>query len=89
MLTAAIIVVILALGLIFYRDWGDNKPGILTKVKLLITHIQVQSHSFATMRVVPTQVVSLPRKGCRKVQRCNGELAEVCSGDVIITQDSM
>ena len=41
MLTACVIVVILVLGLLFWRDWGDNKPGILTKVKLLITHVQV------------------------------------------------
>ncbi|KAK9867386.1 hypothetical protein WJX84_004228 [Apatococcus fuscideae] len=42
-LSAAIVIVLLGLGLIFWRDWGDNKPGILTKVKLLITHVQILS----------------------------------------------
>lgn len=42
MLAAAILLAVLLVGLMFARDWDfGSGPGILTKIKIMLTHFQV------------------------------------------------
>lgn len=73
MLSAAVILFVALLVFLFLFDFGnDLKPGVMTKVKTLLTHFQVSQSDSLHCQSWPERLLPMPllHRGCHALSFC-------------------